>query len=165
MKKLMLLAAGIVASLAVVLAGCTTAQQQTFAELAANAKAQVAKACAVVQPTLLDLSASMPSDANLKLLAADNGKLCAAAASLDVASAQGLVDTAIPQAIGLVGLLPLDPATQTTIRLALGGASIALSNWLAVYGPSSSTAAPASGTSAASAPTAASTPLAGPVLQ
>jgi hypothetical protein len=158
MKKLMLLAAGIVAPLFVVLAGCTTAQQQTFADLAANAKVQVAKACAVVQPTLLDLSASMPGDANLKLLAADNGRLCAAAASLDASSAQGLVDTVIPQAIGLVGLLPVDPATQGAIRLALGGASIALSNWLAVYGAPSSTAAPGP---AAPASTVAATPLAG----
>jgi hypothetical protein len=158
MKKLMLLAAGIVASLFVVLAGCTTAQQQTFADLAANAKVQVAKACAVVQPTLLDLSASMPADVNLKLLATDNGRLCAAAASLDASSAQDLVDTVIPQAIGLVGLLPVDPATQGAIRLALGGASIALSNWLAVY----SAAAPGP---AAPASTVAATPLAGEPLK
>lgn len=134
MKKLMPLAAGVVASVLIVAAGCTTAQQQKLSDLAATAKVQVAQACAVVQPTLLDLSASLPSDVNLKLLADDNGKLCAAAQSLDPSSTQTLVNTLIPQSIGLVGLLPLDPAAQASIRLALGAASIALSNWLAVYG-------------------------------
>lgn len=152
MKKLMPLAAGIVASVLIFAAGCTTAQQQKLADVAATAKLQVAQACAVVQPTLLDLSASLPADANLKLLAEDNGKLCAAAQSLDPSSVQTLVNTLIPQSIGLVGLLPIDPGAQATIRLALGAASIALSNWLMVYGT------PA-------APVAASTPLAGAPLQ
>ncbi|MEB2545181.1 hypothetical protein [Burkholderia cenocepacia] len=154
MKKLMPLAAGIAASVLIVAAGCTAAQQQKLEQLAATAKVQVAQACAVVQPTLLDLSASLPADANLKLLADDNGKLCAAAAALDATNVQSLVNTVIPQAIGLVGLMPVDPGAQATIRLALGAASIALSNWLAVYG-----------TPAATAPAAASTPLAGAPLQ
>ncbi|KVW08490.1 hypothetical protein LGM63_05635 [Burkholderia cepacia] len=87
MKKLMPLAAGIVASALIVAAGCTTAQQHKLADVAATAKVQVARACAVVQPTLLDLSASLPGDANLKQLAADNSQICAAAQALDVASA------------------------------------------------------------------------------
>ena len=138
----MLLAAGIAASALVVMAGCTTAQQQDLTALAANAKTQVAKACAVIQPTLLDLSASMPADANLKLLAEDNGKLCSAAAALDSTSVQSLINTIIPQAIGLVGLLPIDPAAQASVKLALGAASIALSNWLVVYGSNSATGVP-----------------------
>ena len=154
MKKLMLLAAGIVASVLIVAAGCTTAQQQKLADLAETAKVQVAQACAVVQPTLLDLSASLPADANLKQLAADNGQICSTAQALDATSAKSLVNTLIPQAIGLVGMLPIDPAEQASIRLALGAASIALSNWLVVYG-----------TPAATAPAAASTPLAGAPLQ
>ena len=154
MKKLMPLAAGIVASVLIVAAGCTPAQQQKLADLATTAKVQVAQACAVVQPTLLDLSATLPADANLKQLAADNGQICAAAQALDATSAKSLVNTLIPQAIGLVGMLPIDPAAQASIRLALGAASIALSNWLVVYG------APA-----ATAPAAASTPLAGAPLQ
>ncbi|AYQ38350.1 MULTISPECIES: hypothetical protein [Burkholderia cepacia complex] len=154
MKKLMPLAVGIAVSILVVTAGCTAAQQQKLEQLAATAKVQVAQACAVVQPTLLDLSASLPDDANLKQLAADNGQICAAAQALDATSAQSLVNTLIPQAIGLVGMLPIDPAAQASIRLALGAASIALSNWLVVYG-----------TPAATAPAAASTPLAGAPLQ
>ncbi|PXW23427.1 hypothetical protein [Paraburkholderia caballeronis] len=155
MKKLMLLAAGVVL-FALSVAGCTTAQQQDLATLAAQAQTNVIKACAVVQPVLLDLSASIPADPNLALLATDNGKLCAAVATLDPTNVQSLVNTVIPQAIGLVSLLPIDAGTQTTIRLALGAASIALSNWLAVYGTPSTSTAPASAPAAASAPVAAS---------
>ncbi|APR40052.1 hypothetical protein [Paraburkholderia sp. SOS3] len=143
MKKLMLLAAGLVASIAI-LAGCTSAQQQNLATLAAQAQTNVVKACAVVQPTLLDLSASIPGDPNLALLAQDNGKLCAAVATLDPSNVQSLVNTVIPQAIGLLSLLPIDAGTRATIRLALGAASI-VSNWLAVYGtPTAAPPAPAS---------------------
>ncbi|TDV39507.1 hypothetical protein C7405_101626 [Paraburkholderia caballeronis] len=156
MKKLMLLAAGIATSALIVLAGCTSAQQQNLAILAAQAQANVVKACAVVQPVLLDLSASIPADPNLALLAADNGKLCTAVATLDPTNAQSLVNTVIPQAIGLVSLLPIDAGTQATIRLALGAASLALSNWLAVYGTPSTAAVLATAPTAASAPIAAS---------
>lgn len=148
MKKLMLLAAGFAASIAI-LAGCTSAQQQNLATLAAQAQTNVVKACAIVQPTLLDLSASIPGDPNLALLAQDNGKLCAAVATLDPSNVESLVNTVIPQAIGLVSLLPLDSGTQATIRLALTAASIALSNWLAVYGtPIATPPTPASTASA-----------------
>ncbi|NDV72964.1 hypothetical protein [Burkholderia cenocepacia] len=177
MKKLMPLAAGIVASVLIVAAGCTTAQQQKLADVAATAKVQVAQACAVVQPTLLDLSASLPNDANLKQLAADNGEICAAAKALDSMNAQSLVNTLIPQAIVLVGLLPIDPAAQASIRLALGAASIALSNWLVVYGTSAAVFVAPAGSVApfptggqavpisSEAPAAASTPLTGVPLQ
>ncbi|TDV04701.1 hypothetical protein [Paraburkholderia caballeronis] len=155
MKKLMLLAAGLVL-FALSVAGCTPQQQQTLASLAAKAQTNVVKACAVVQPVLLNLSAAIPADPNLKTLTADNGKLCAAVATLDPTNVQSLVNTVIPQAIGLVALLPIDPATQNSIRLALGAASLALSDWLAVYGTPTAAAAPASTPAAASAPVAAS---------
>jgi hypothetical protein len=154
MKNLMLLAAGVVL-FAISFAGCTPAQQADVAHLAANAQTKVIKACAVVQPVLLDLSASVPADPNLALLAKDNGKLCAAVATLDPTNVQSLVDTIIPQAIALASLLPIDGVTQNAIRLALGGAQLALSNWLTAYGSSSQTVAavvPASTVSAASAP-------------
>ncbi|RAR51698.1 hypothetical protein C7401_13658 [Paraburkholderia unamae] len=156
MKRMLLIAAGLVASIA--FAGCTSQAQQTIESLASNAQGKVLKACGLVQPALLDLSALVPADPNLKKLADDNGKLCAAVAQLDATNAKSLVDTVIPQAIGLVSLLPLDAATATAIKLALGAASIALSNWLDVYGAPVQTAAPAaaSGASEASAPLAAS---------
>ncbi|WP_246795610.1 hypothetical protein [Burkholderia perseverans] len=134
MKKLMLLAAGIVL-FAVSIVGCTSAAQQAVAKLAADAQTKAIKACALVQPVLLDLSASIPADPNLALLATDNGKLCAAVATLDPSSAAGLVNTVIPQAISLLALLPIDSVTREGIRIALGTASIALSNWLAQSSP------------------------------
>ena len=155
MKKLMLLAAGIVL-FAFSAAGCTPAQQADVAALAATAQAKVTKACSVVQPVLLDLTASIPADPNLKQLADDNGKFCEAIATLDPTNVKDLIDTLIPQTIGLVALLPIDPLTQNAIRLALGAAQLALSNWLQAYGAPVETAA-------ASTPTAASTPLAAPV--
>lgn len=138
MKKLLAIAA------LIALTACTAAQQQNAATLAANAQKQVGNACLIVQPTLADLSASIPADENLAKLTAANAKICTAVASLNVATAQSLIDTVIPQAIGLVSLLPIDPATQTTIKIALGAASLALSNWLMVYGQPAATAAPAS---------------------
>ncbi|WP_146758013.1 hypothetical protein [Paraburkholderia unamae] len=51
-------------------------------------------------------------------LCGDNGKLCAAVAQLDATNARSLVDAVIPQAIGLVSLLPLDSGTATGIKLA-----------------------------------------------
>jgi hypothetical protein len=116
------------------LAGCSTAQQQDLSTLAANAKVQVSKACMLVQPTLLDLNASMPGNLELQTLTADNAKVCAAVAALDPTNVQSLINTVIPEAIGLVSLLPMDPAKQDAIKLALGAASIALSNWMIVYG-------------------------------
>ncbi len=133
MKRIMLLVAGLV--VLALSAGCTVAQQQNLATLAANAKTQVKNACGIVQPVLLDLSASVPGDANLAKLSDDNVKVCAAVAALDPTNVQSLVNTVIPEAIGLVSLMPIDPATQTTIRIAMGAASLALSNWLNVYGP------------------------------
>jgi hypothetical protein len=150
MKKIFAaLAAGLVAL--AFLAGCTAAQQQSIDALAANAKSQVSQACTIVQPVLLNLSASAPGDANLALLAADNGKLCAAVTALDPTSVQSLVNTVIPQAIGLAALLPIDAATQTTVKIALGAASLALSNWLLVYGQPAATATPAPAASGAAA--------------
>jgi hypothetical protein len=148
MKKLMLLAAGAVLC-AISFAGCTPAQQVDVAALAASAKTKVTKACGVVQPALLDLTAMIPSDPNLALLAQDNGKLCAAVASLDPTNVQSLVDSVIPQALAVVSLLPLDTASQGAIRVALAAAQLALSNWLTANGSAASTVAAAASASGA----------------
>ncbi len=123
-RTLMLLAVGIVALAGLV--GCSALQQQAVVSAAANAQAMITQACTVVQPTLLDLSASAPTNANLALFTKDNAKVCAAVAALDPTNVNTLVNTTIPEAIGLVGLLPIDADTQTAIRFALGAASIAL---------------------------------------
>jgi hypothetical protein len=153
MKRVLLIAAGLVATIA--FAGCTSQAQQTIESIASNARGKALKACGLIQPALLDLSALVPADLNLKLLADDNGKLCTAVAQLDATNVKSLVDTIIPQAIGLVSLLPIDTASATAIKLALGAASLALSNWLDVYSAPTQTAAPA-GASDVSTPVAAS---------
>lgn len=156
MKRTRMLLAAVLLTL-VGLAACTAAQQQTVASAAENAQTKITKACTVVQPTLLDLSASVPGNANLAKLTKDNAKVCAAVAALDPTNVNTLVNTTIPEAIGLVGLLPIDADTQTAIRLALGAASIALSNWLEVYGqPLTTPTTPTAPVSGASAPVAAS---------
>ncbi|HEY1999919.1 hypothetical protein [Paraburkholderia sp.] len=158
MKRMLLIAAGLVASIAI--AACTPQQQQTLASLAAAAQFQAKNACSIVQPVLLNLQALLPGDDTVAQLADDNGDLCKAVATLDPTNVGSLINTAIPEMIGLVALLPVDPATATAIRLGLGAASLALSNWLLMYGTPAATAP-----SSASAPTAASSPLAGVALQ
>lgn len=133
MKKLIL------AALVVALAACTTAQQQTASDAVAKAKVQIANACLVVQPTLVDIQASMAAapDAQkvvIAMVVADNAKICAGASGIDAASAQNLVNSVIPEVVSGLALLPLDPATKMTIQIALGAASVALSNFLVVYG-------------------------------
>lgn len=157
--------------------GCTSQQQAQLAVLAANAKAKAANACMVIQPTLVDLAAAQPTNTTLATFRDDNAKLCAAVTSLDATSVQSLVNTSIPQLITLTNLLPIDPAQKSAIQLALTAASIALSNWLTVYGqtetslatvPASGVAVPAVATpgTAGSAVPAVATPLGnGTVLQ
>ena len=128
MKRLLLL-------IAVLLAACSsTPTAPNLDTLAANAKIQITQACAVVQPTLVDLNASIPNDPNLKTAVQLNGQFCNSVQTLDVVNAQTMINTMIPGLITAVGLLPVDPATQVSIKIALGAASIALSNWLLVYG-------------------------------
>lgn len=155
LKRALLLAVGVCALVSTV--ACTTTAQQNVATLAGLAQSNVEKACTVFQPVLLNLSASIPGDPNLKLLATDNGQLCAAVASLDATNVQRLINTVIPSAIALVSLLPIDTATANTIRLALGAASLALSNWLAVNGTTSSTSTAAASTAAAASAAAVAT--------
>lgn len=120
---------------AVALAACTTAPSQPDLEtMAANAKTQITQACAVVQPTLLNLQASMPTDPNLPIVVKLNGELCTSALTLDPTNVQQTINVLIPQTITAVGLLPIDPGTKTAIQIGLGAASVALSNWLLVYG-------------------------------
>lgn len=163
MKKLMLLAAGIVASIAI--AACSTAQQQSAAQVAAKLKADAANACAVVQPTLLSLQAlanPAPGAAATLLtgqatvinaLVATNVQVCAAAGNIDPTNIVALVNTAIPAAIQVVNAIPtLDPATKAAATGGLLVFQTALSTAIAVYNQNATAAVP----TGASAPTAAS---------
>lgn len=139
MKKTLLIA------VVAMLAACTTAQQQSASTLLTHAKAQIANACAVVQPTLLNLAAAQPGDASIAGVVKANGEFCAGIASVDQTNAQTIINTTIPQLIAGVSSLPMDAGMKTTIQLALGTASIALSNFLMVYGQQVAAPAPASG--------------------
>jgi hypothetical protein len=133
MKKLFL------AALVVALAACTTVQQQTASGALAKAKTQIANACLVVQPTLVNLQAGLIAApaAQQELIATvvlDNAAFCAAASNVSAASAQSIVNTTIPELIKALALLPIPDADKLTIQIALGAASVALSNFLVVYG-------------------------------
>ncbi|AOZ06681.1 hypothetical protein [Cupriavidus malaysiensis] len=157
MKKLMLLcAAGIVALVS--LAGCAGAPQA-----ATTFQAQVVKACAVVQPTLQSVQAMTVDDPAKQVILAqlvkDNGAVCAAGASVDASSVQSLVNTSVPAAIQVVGLLPLDPAARSGVQIGLMAFQVALAAALAQYGAPapSSTLAPASAPAAPAAAVAGAT--------
>ena len=127
MKRLFLLAV-------MALAACTTAPSQGDpTTTAANAKTQITNACLVVQPTLLSLTASMPNDQNLATFTKSNGEFCNSVNTLDYTSAETLVNTLIPQMLGLVSSLPVDDNTKTSIRIGLAASSVALSQYLIVY--------------------------------
>lgn len=116
------------------LAACASAPQGDANALASNAKTQITNACLVIQPTLLNLTASMPNDKNLEAFTKANGEFCMAVNTLDYSSAMNLVNTLIPQLVSMVGSLPVDDGTKTTMRIALGASSVAISQWLIVYG-------------------------------
>lgn len=154
MKKLMLLAAGIVVSV-VFVAGCSTTQQQTASADLAKLQTTINNGCLVVQPALVATAALDPAVA---AAATANGLFCATAGAITVTSAQSLIASGIPaieQAITASTLVPDDQ--KPLIVAALGVFQLTVTNALAVYGNAAVTAAPAS---AASAPAAASVPVA-----
>jgi hypothetical protein len=133
MKKLFL------AALVVALSACTAVQQQTASDAVTKAKAQIANACLVVQPTLVNLQAGLiaapaAQQALIATVVSDNAAFCAAASNVSAASAQSIVNTTIPELIKALALLPIPDADKLTIQIALGAASVALSNFLVVYG-------------------------------
>ncbi|MBB5462856.1 hypothetical protein [Paraburkholderia sp. Cpub6] len=150
MKKLMLLAAGLVASIA--LSACTTAQQAKVATVATTINGQVKKACAVFDPVTDDVTALYAL--NPKVDAAIDGvkALCVANAAIDPATVQTLSDTVLPAAIKALASIPgLTVAQVQQVGGILTLVNTTLAIGVQVYG--------------AMAPTAASTPLAGAPLQ
>ncbi|WOD18663.1 YajG family lipoprotein [Paraburkholderia kirstenboschensis] len=144
MKK-MLPAAGLAAL--VFFAGCANAPQ-----VAGNFQTQVAKACAVVQPTLLSVQAMTVSDPAQQVIIGQvvklNGSVCAANASVDPSSVVALVNTSIPAAVQVIALLPIDEAAKSGAQIGLMAFQVALSAALAQYG-TPTTAAPAAASGAA----------------
>lgn len=124
MKKL-LLAAGLATPIA--FAACSTAQQQTTTTVATTFQARVEQACAVVQPELNNLAALAsngnsllaPQASALAALATDSMAVCQAAAGIDTASVESLVNTSIPATLAIVGDLPLDDKTRLAVQAGL----------------------------------------------
>jgi len=135
--KRMLLAAGIAACIA--FSGCSTTQQADVAQKAQFLQTQVAKACAVVQPTLLSVKAMEVADptqeATVAALADLNGKVCVAGAAVDPSSVSTLINTSIPAALQVISLVPMDPATKMGVQIGLIAFQTALSAAMVQYGP------------------------------
>ncbi|SAL25477.1 hypothetical protein [Caballeronia telluris] len=145
----MLLAAGLVA----LVAGCASTATQSPAQIAAAVQVQVAKACAVVQPTLLSVQAvtvaDAPQQAILAQLIKDNAAICSGGGTIDTTTVASLINTSIPAALQVVTLLPLDPAAKTGVQIGLIAFRTALSAALAPYGSPTAAPAPASGAASA----------------
>ncbi|MEB2554033.1 hypothetical protein [Burkholderia cenocepacia] len=130
MKK-MLLAAGVVASLA--LSGCANAPVTP-----ATLKTQVVKACTVFEPVSASVEAMYAIDPKLMAVGAGLRGLCAAQDAIDPTSIATLVNSTIPAALAaLKGAAGLAPEQVSAVSNALLIANIALSAGLAAYGPAS----------------------------
>lgn len=137
MKKMLLLAAGVAASLA--FAGCASTGSQSPTQVAADVHAQVVKACAVIQPTMASLAAmqaQLPADVQADMAKAQPiiSAVCSAPA-IQIASVQDLVNVAFPLAIKIVAASPMTDADKTTAEIALTAANVAVSAALAQYAP------------------------------
>ncbi|VWD02560.1 putative phage lipoprotein [Burkholderia aenigmatica] len=132
MKKLMLLAAGIVAS-AFLVSGCQSfgSVQQSPAQIAAvlcpatnSAITQITAFNAAMAPTL-------PAAANANVVIEKTVKpivdgTCAAGATITSTSIQALITQGIPAIAGVVAALPLAPTTQAAIQAGFAAAELAV---------------------------------------
>lgn len=166
MKKMLLLAAGLVASVAL-LAGCNgTAPAKptpTASELLAQMHTAVTKACNVAQDTLpsaIAMQSQLPADQQdiVEKVNKGVGDFCAAHDTISVASVRDFVKTSIPGVIKIVNASTLDPTMKADVNVALVVFSAALSSAISNFGQ-------ATATSPASTPAAESTPLSAAPLQ
>lgn len=176
MKKLMLLAAGIAAS--VLFAGCQSlgSVQQSPAQIAAvlcpatnSAITQITAFNAAMAPTL-PAAASANATIEMTVKPIVNG-VCAAGATITSTSVQALITQGIPAIAGVVAALPLPPTTQAAIQAGFAAAELA-ANLVGTYEsalqaaktsaevPAASPASAAPGTAADSASVAASRSMA-----
>jgi hypothetical protein len=138
MRKLMLLAAGLVA----LVSGCaTTGTVQTPAQIASQV-------CPPVQTAITSLQAvvGLSDDAKAKLAGAAPivAAVCSAGSSVNVADLKSLGATALPAVMAVVNASPLSDQDKTKIGIDLTVAQIVLSSVLAAL---PATAAPASAAS------------------
>jgi hypothetical protein len=152
MKKLMLLAAGLVLSIA--FAGCAapSAAPQAPAQLIATLEVKAQKVCTVSVPFLASMSAMKSqlsvdaqgylATASDKVSAAcatlENASLSAAAPPVSTANIGALVNDGVPALIKVIDASTWDQKTKDAAEIALTAAQLAVSSALANY-----TAAPA----------------------
>lgn len=176
MKKLMLLAAGIVASIAFI-AGCATNGVVAPPKLIVTPQQLATDFCPVVNADLKVIAASTLLTASQKLLLngdptdptnpgiiAINASVCAAGGMIDVTNLETLNNTAFPALITLVGALPMLP-NQPVILLALTLAQPILNQVLAAVQAQQAAVAASAPASTAAAASGASTaaPASAPV--
>jgi hypothetical protein len=161
MKKLMLLAAGIVALVAL-LAGCSgSAPSLTFADQikiacgAANGEIAILKADNVFTGGAAN---TLKNDVQPAV-----DKICAAGSTVTNANLQTIVNATLPLVKSLVDSSPLSPDKIRAADAAIDTGVLAFNVAISLAPTLAATASP--GTSAATAPAAASTPLAGAPLQ
>ncbi|TAM50245.1 MAG: hypothetical protein EPN57_20720 [Paraburkholderia sp.] len=161
MKKLMLLAAGIVA---VALSACGgTAPTLTFQQ-------QVAIACGGAKGEIAILQGDGvftggAADTLTKTIQPAIGKACSAGATIGKPDLQTLVNATLPLVKSLVDSSSLSPDKIKTADAAIDTGMLAFNVAISLAPSVAATTAPASGASVASAPAAASTPLAGEPLK
>ncbi len=131
MKKLMLLAACIVAS-AFLVSGCQSfgTVQQSPAQVAAvlcpatnSAITQITAFNAAMAPTLP--AAANANDVIEKTVKPVVNGVCAAGATITSTSVQALITQGIPAIAGVVAALPLPPTTQAAIQAGFAAAELA----------------------------------------
>jgi hypothetical protein len=168
MKRIMLLAAGLVAS-ALLFAGCTPAQLQNAQTAAQKFQSDVTLACNVIQPAIAPWAPFFVGNAAVTAFNADVLLACSGNALLNLTSVDNVINSSAKAAQTVVAQIPGLTAPQVALIQGLVGAfKGSLQNALAAYQASTGTVLttePASAPVAASSPAAASTPLAGAPLQ
>lgn len=165
MKKFMLLAAGVVASL--FFAACANAPVLSPAQLAAAFCPATQNAITLITAFNGTLAPTVPAVANAndvieKIVKPAVNGVCAAGATITSTNVQTLISQGVPAIAGVVAGLPIPPATQAAIQAGFAAAELATSlvnqyeNALAA----AKAAAAASSAAAASDPAAASAPVA-----
>jgi len=134
MKKLMLLAAGLVASIA--FAGCasTGASSPTAASTAITITADMQSAVALACPKMMPVATGLATPgiltggalANAQTAQKDFAAVCAANATLNTSNLTELVNTGIPALNAAVQASTLAPRVKTDTRIALDALLLAL---------------------------------------
>ena len=162
MKKLMLLAAGAIAS-ASLFVGCTTAQLQAVQTAAQKFQSDVTLACNVIQPAIAPWAPFFVGNAAVTAFNSDVVLACGGNAMLNLTSVNNVINSSADAAKAVVAQIPgLTSDEVALIQSVVGAFKGSLQNAIAAYQASTGTVPT---TSPAAAPAVASAPLAGAPLQ